>query len=312
MINSTQDLLVNVDRKPSVAESTSPKYSDQDFSTVTLVYRSKRYEYLLYNEQLSNAALSLVDKESFTHSMVLQAQAKKYAGIIGFSESKDFNDCLLNFGFKEAGQLVLRRRYLKPFPFGKGLGLGRLSFRTMARFSNNIRHRIVEADIDKDSLATMARIYGRSQSQFDSIFSAERSMSSLEKKYMSESRKNHYVLFLRKDVGAKTDSYIVFSEHTDELNRQTMVIEDFWTSRGGRREMAWLITEACIWALGTGFYWVDDWTMKGSREYGVSRLLGAVRQQDMRRIFARNLDGFPPIDLSRGHFRFSDFSMVGD
>ena len=312
MISPTPDVLMNVDTSPSFREPPSPKSADHLPSTLKLVYRSKQYDYLLYNEQSYPVDLLSAEKESFTRSMMLQTESKKYAGIIGFSESRSCDECFRQFGFEEAGQLVLRRRYLKLLPFGNGLGIGRLSFRAVARFSNNIRHRIVEADIDQESLATMARIYQRSQKQFDSTFSADRSINSLEKKYMGEAQKDHYVLFLRKDVGAKTDSYIVFREHTDELNRQTMVIEDFWTSRGGRREVAWLITEACIWALGTGFCWVDDWTMKGSQEYGVSRLLGAVRQQDMRRILVRNFNGFPEVDFSRGHFRFSDFSILGD
>ena len=66
-----------------------------------------------------------------------------------------------------------------------------------------------------------------------------------------------------------------------------MVIEDFWTSREGRREFAWLVTEACIWALGHGFYSVDDWTVKGSREYRVSRALGAVKQQSTLSLFTQ-------------------------
>ncbi|MEE2901143.1 MAG: hypothetical protein VYC39_02385 [Myxococcota bacterium] len=312
MISQTPDLLMNVDSKPSTIEPVSRKPLEPISSALTLVCRSKRYDYLLYNEHSFHVGLSAAEQDSRTRSMILQADTKKYAGVIGLTESKRFDECLRKLGFEEAGQLILRRRYLKLFPFGDGLGVGRLSFRAMARFSNNIRHRIVEADIDNDSLATMARIYERSQKHFGSNFSVDRTINSLKKKYMGEAQKDHYVLFLRKDVGAKTDSYIVFREHTDELNRQTMVIEDFWTSRGGRREVAWLITEACIWALGTGFCWVDDWTMKGSREHGVSRLLGAVRQQDIRRILVRNFSGSPALDLRNGYFRFSDFSILGD
>lgn len=294
------------------SSTVSSKEWHSSFPTVKFVSSGQEDRYLLYKSQDAGRLDLAPNDDDLRRALIQQAQNEGYAGLIGLSQSDETAEQFRRLDFKQSGLLVLRRRYLKLLPFVKDNGLGSIGFRALAQFSNNIRHRIVEADLNDDAFATMARIYERSLQKTNMTMSVHRSVDSLREKYRAEKLRNRYVLFLRKDVGAKTDSYIVFNEYTDEREHQIMVIEDFWTSREGRREFAWLVTEACIWALGHGFYSVDDWTVKGSREYSVSRALGAVKQQSTLCLFTQVFPGFPAIDFSSGHFRYSDFSNEGD
>ena len=274
---------------------------------VTVLSAASAYKYLVYENQSSTDSAQIEDLDTLYKSLMQQAQAEGYAGIIGLSQDNDLKDQFHALGLREKGKLVLRRRYLKLLSFRRGHGIRNFGLGAMARFSNNHRHRIVEADLDADSIATMARIYTRSRQNNQASVSIERSIQALSDRHLNRGTSTHYVLFLRKDVGARYDSYVVFSEKTDERGRHAMIIEDFWMSQDGKRELAWLVAEACIWALGNGFSWVDDWTVRGSRENRVLNALGAMKERETRAIFASTFRGFPQLDFQNSSFRFSDF-----
>ena len=161
--------------------------------------------------------------------------------------------------------------------------------RRFAKEARRLRPKLMDAPLDAAALDNLAGLWAEDPP--DTTFALAKDAEYLAWRYLSDPRAEYRVLTYRSKAGQGVSAFALARRAESESGRAVLHVDELWTRRGFRRDLAKLLGEVAMLALSEEVDAVRCFAAAGSGHEQALIGLGCIRKKAERHVMVKQLSG---------------------